>query len=126
MDVRVPEMIIKLKQGIGRLIRNFSDTGIVSIIDSLSGTPSRSDTTILLGTRCLSIAAPLISKRSKPFIIRYAIEAGLQSFVFAPNERKNSAGDLFGPPRYSYLRLWYLHIQRRQNIFFQQTASDQR
>ncbi len=34
MDVRVPEMVIKLKQGIGRLIRNFSDTGIVSIIDS--------------------------------------------------------------------------------------------
>ena len=29
MDVRVPEMIIKLKQGIGRLIRNFTDTGIV-------------------------------------------------------------------------------------------------
>ena len=40
MDVRVPEMIIKLKQGIGRLIRNFSDTGIVSIIDSLSGHPA--------------------------------------------------------------------------------------
>lgn len=34
MDVRVPEMIIKLKQGIGRLIRNYTDTGIVSIIDS--------------------------------------------------------------------------------------------
>ena len=33
MDVLVPEMIIKLKQGIGRLIRNFSDTGIVCIID---------------------------------------------------------------------------------------------
>ena len=33
MDVLVPEMIIKLKQGIGRLIRNFTDTGIVSIID---------------------------------------------------------------------------------------------
>lgn len=33
MEVRVPEMIIKLKQGIGRLIRNFTDTGIVSIID---------------------------------------------------------------------------------------------
>ena len=33
MDVRVPEMIIKLKQGIGRLIRNFTDTGIVCIID---------------------------------------------------------------------------------------------
>lgn len=34
MEVQVPEMIIKLKQGIGRLIRNFTDTGIVSIIDS--------------------------------------------------------------------------------------------
>ena len=33
MDVRVPEMVIKLKQGIGRLIRNFKDTGIVCIID---------------------------------------------------------------------------------------------
>lgn len=33
MDVRVPEMIIRLKQGIGRLIRSFSDKGIVSIID---------------------------------------------------------------------------------------------
>ena len=33
MDVSVPEMVIKLKQGIGRLIRNFTDTGIVCIID---------------------------------------------------------------------------------------------
>ena len=33
MEVRVPEMITKLKQRIGRLIRGFSDTGIVSIID---------------------------------------------------------------------------------------------
>ena len=33
MDVRVPEMVIKRKQGIGRLIRNFTDTGIVCIID---------------------------------------------------------------------------------------------
>ena len=33
MDVRVPEMIIKLKQGIGRLIRSATDAGIVSIID---------------------------------------------------------------------------------------------
>ena len=41
MDVRVPEMIIKLKQGIGRLIRNFTDTGIVSIIDRrLRDTPA--------------------------------------------------------------------------------------
>ena len=33
MDVNLPEMVIKLKQGIGRLIRNFTDTGIVCIID---------------------------------------------------------------------------------------------
>ena len=33
MDVYVPEMVIKLKQGIGRLIRNYTDTGIVCIID---------------------------------------------------------------------------------------------
>ena len=29
-----PEMIIKLKQGVGRLIRSESDTGVVSILDS--------------------------------------------------------------------------------------------
>ena len=34
MEVRVPEMIIKLKQGVGRLIRNEDDRGIISIIDS--------------------------------------------------------------------------------------------
>lgn len=32
-EVAVPEMIIKLKQGIGRLIRSASDTGIVTILD---------------------------------------------------------------------------------------------
>lgn len=32
-DVAVPEMIIKLKQGTGRLIRSASDKGIVSILD---------------------------------------------------------------------------------------------
>lgn len=37
MDVLVPEMIIKLKQGIGRLIRSEEDRGIVSIIDSRVG-----------------------------------------------------------------------------------------
>lgn len=33
LDVLVPEMIIRLKQGIGRLIRSETDTGIVSVID---------------------------------------------------------------------------------------------
>lgn len=32
-DVLVPEMIIKLKQGAGRLIRSSADKGIVSILD---------------------------------------------------------------------------------------------
>ncbi len=33
MEIAVPEMIIKLRQGIGRLIRSESDKGIVSILD---------------------------------------------------------------------------------------------
>jgi len=33
MDVLVPEMIVKLKQGIGRLIRTETDKGIISIVD---------------------------------------------------------------------------------------------
>jgi ATP-dependent DNA helicase DinG len=33
-DVLVPEMLIKLKQGFGRLIRNETDTGVVAILDS--------------------------------------------------------------------------------------------
>ena len=33
LEVSVPSMIYKLKQGVGRLIRNFSDKGIVSILD---------------------------------------------------------------------------------------------
>lgn len=40
MEVSVPEMIIKLKQGIGRLIRSENDKGIVSIIDSRVGEKS--------------------------------------------------------------------------------------
>lgn len=34
MEVCVPEMVIKLKQGVGRLIRNATDKGIISILDS--------------------------------------------------------------------------------------------
>lgn len=41
MEVLVPEMIIKLKQGIGRLIRSDKDFGIVSIIDSRVGEKSK-------------------------------------------------------------------------------------
>lgn len=37
MEVQVPEMIIKLKQGVGRLIRNETDKGIVSILDPRLG-----------------------------------------------------------------------------------------
>ena len=41
MEVSVPEMVIKLKQGIGRLIRSENDFGIVSIIDSRVGENSK-------------------------------------------------------------------------------------
>lgn len=41
MEVLIPEMIIKLKQGIGRLIRSEKDFGIVSIIDSRVGEKSK-------------------------------------------------------------------------------------
>jgi len=41
MEVSVPEMVIKLKQGIGRLIRSENDRGIVSIIDSRVGSKSK-------------------------------------------------------------------------------------
>lgn len=41
MDVKVPEMIIKLKQGVGRLIRSETDRGIISIIDSRAGDSSK-------------------------------------------------------------------------------------
>lgn len=34
MNVDVQEMIIKLKQGVGRLIRNLTDRWIISILDS--------------------------------------------------------------------------------------------
>ncbi len=41
MEVLVPEMIIKLKQGIGRLIRSEKDFWLVSIIDSRVGEKSK-------------------------------------------------------------------------------------
>lgn len=34
MEVDVPEMLVKLRQGVGRLIRNYTDKGVVTILDS--------------------------------------------------------------------------------------------
>lgn len=42
MEIAVPEMIIKLRQGIGRLIRSESDKGIVSILDPRISSKSKS------------------------------------------------------------------------------------
>lgn len=42
MEIAVPEMIIRLRQGIGRLIRSESDKGIVSILDSRLSSKSKS------------------------------------------------------------------------------------
>ena len=36
-DVLIPNMLIKLKQGIGRLIRHEDDKGLISILDSRAG-----------------------------------------------------------------------------------------
>lgn len=41
-DILVPEMIIKLKQGMGRLIRSNTDKGIISILDSRVNKESKS------------------------------------------------------------------------------------
>lgn len=40
-EVLIPQMLIKLKQGAGRLIRNETDTGIISIFDSRAGADGR-------------------------------------------------------------------------------------
>lgn len=42
MEVSVPLMVVKLRQGVGRLIRKHTDTGIVSILDSRIGDNSSS------------------------------------------------------------------------------------
>lgn len=42
MDVNVPQMIIKIKQGVGRLIRSSTDKGIVSILDPRVSDTSKS------------------------------------------------------------------------------------
>ena len=42
MSVYLPEMIIKLKQGIGRLIRCGTDKGVIAILDSRIGDSSKS------------------------------------------------------------------------------------
>lgn len=34
IEVDVPEMLVKLRQGVGRLIRNYTDKGIITILDS--------------------------------------------------------------------------------------------
>jgi len=37
LEVNVPEMILKLRQGVGRLVRNIKDTGVVTILDPRLG-----------------------------------------------------------------------------------------
>ena len=40
-SVLIPNMLIKLKQGIGRLIRHEDDRGLISILDSRAGASGR-------------------------------------------------------------------------------------
>lgn len=37
MDINVPEMLIKLRQGTGRLSRNYEDKGLITILDPRVG-----------------------------------------------------------------------------------------
>lgn len=45
--VLIPKMLIKLRQGAGRLIRNETDTGVVSILDSRAGVKGRYHNAVL-------------------------------------------------------------------------------
>ena len=40
-SVLIPKMLIKLRQGVGRLIRSETDTGVISILDARAGDTGR-------------------------------------------------------------------------------------
>ena len=60
MEVLVPEMIVKLKQGIGRLIRTENDKGIISILD-----PRLSETYQMRYRDVVFSALPIKNRTSK-------------------------------------------------------------
>jgi ATP-dependent DNA helicase DinG len=58
--VIVPEMLVKLKQGFGRLIRNESDTGVCAILDSRANKNGRYRKRILLSLPPCPVSADII------------------------------------------------------------------
>lgn len=69
MDVLVPEMLIKLRQGSGRLIRDDSDTGIVTILDprasEKANKPYRSDILNALPIKKVTESLEIVSTFAK-------------------------------------------------------------
>jgi ATP-dependent DNA helicase DinG len=55
MDYSIPEAIIKLKQGFGRLIRSRTDSGIVVILDSRVKTKRYGKTFLESLPRCQTV-----------------------------------------------------------------------
>ncbi|WP_141131558.1 helicase C-terminal domain-containing protein [Anaerovirgula multivorans] len=58
-SVLIPQMLIKLKQGAGRLIRNETDTGIISILDSRAGANGKYHDAILAALPKCSITSDI-------------------------------------------------------------------
>ncbi|WP_156778796.1 ATP-dependent DNA helicase [Clostridium formicaceticum] len=58
-SVLIPQMLIKLKQGAGRLIRNETDTDIISILDSRAGANGRYHEVVLVALPKCSITSDI-------------------------------------------------------------------
>ncbi len=80
MDVLVPEMIIKLKQGIGRLIRNYTDKGIVSILDPRLSEVSKSTyKEMVFDALAIKIRTNSIEEIKRFYMSLYAVETSVIS-----------------------------------------------
>lgn len=71
MKVSVPEMVIKLKQGIGRLIRSEQDRGIVSIVDSRVGDQSKAPYRKIIWESLPIKIGQAVLKKSLSFIMKW-------------------------------------------------------
>ena len=67
MDLQVPEATIALRQGVGRLIRDINDHGIVMIADNRLRTKS-------YGPQMLNSLPPMKRTSDLPEVIEFATE----------------------------------------------------
>lgn len=82
VDIYLPDMIIKLKQGIGRLIRSTTDTGVIAILDSRVYEYNKKYNNII--TKSIP-TTNITSSMNK--IRTFAIEKGIKEIK--PSKRKN-------------------------------------